>query len=780
MIREANILGSTCSRICPYLGLCEKDCKRALIDRPIKIGLLQRFATEYEEQTKLEILQKVSPTKEKIAIIGSGPAGLAASSALAQKGYAVTVFEKDSVIGGVLSKGIIPSRLPQEIVDSEINRIKNLGVEFKAKCEVGKDISVDELKSQGFKAFLIATGNTNSKTLGIPNSDAKGIFTAIDFLSRAKVTNENIVIDKKIVVIGGGDVAIDSSLTAALLSAKKVSILYRRRLQDMPATPEEIQLASDLKLNIYSNFTPFEYSVREGILNGIRAKGTYDASEIFLDADIVIEAIGQTAYDVRKIFSEIELNDKLGIKLTNSRMTSLKGVFAAGDITNGGETVVLAVKEGKEAAEEIDRYLSNKPQSFIIGKTQKDTSLEIEFCGVKCENPFFLSSSPVAHGYDMCASAFKSGWGGAAYKTITKINCDECSPRFDAIGKESTPFIGLKNMEQLSDWPFEKDFDHISKLKKDFPHKVIIASIMGSNENEWTELAKYAEQSGADIIECNFSCPQMTQHGTGSDVGQSPELVKLYSAATRRGTRLPILAKMTPNIGNMEIPAIASIDGGATGIAAINTIKAITAIDIDKFTCLPIVNGKSSISGYSGKAVKPIALRFIAQMLQHTKLKNIPISGMGGIETWKDAVEFFLVGSSNLQVTTSVMQYGYRIIDDLKSGLSNYLKISKFNSIKDIIGLALNNIIPADNLDRDFKIIPKIDLDKCIGCGRCYISCLDGAHQAIDWNSETRKPSINDNCVGCHLCKLVCPVECCISDGEIKFKPGRKPHEVIL
>ncbi|MEI6054588.1 MAG: NAD-dependent dihydropyrimidine dehydrogenase subunit PreA [Lentisphaerota bacterium] len=404
----------------------------------------------------------------------------------------------------------------------------------------------------------------------------------------------------------------------------------------------------------------------------------------------------------------------------------------------------------------------------------------MEFCGVKCENPFFLSSSPVSHGYDMCARAFKAGWGGAAYKTITKINCDECSPRFDAIGKESTPFIGFKNLEQLSDWPIEKDFEAIAKLKKDFPHKVIIASIMGSNEKEWTELAKYAEQSGADIVECNFSCPQMTQHGTGSDVGQSPELVKLYSFATRNGTRLPILAKMTPNIGNMEIPAIASIEGGATGIAAINTIKAITAIDIDKFTCLPIVNGKSSISGYSGKAVKPIALRFIAQMLQHPELKNIPISGMGGIETWRDALEFFLVGASNLQITTSVMQYGYRIVEDMKSGLSNYLRTKKFNSVKDIIGLALSNIIPADNLDRDFKIIPKIDANKCIGCGRCYISCCDAAHQAIDWNSETRKPSINDNCVGCHLCKLVCPVEDCITAGEIKFKPGRKPHEIVL
>lgn len=780
-IREANILGSTCSRVCPYSELCEKECKRALIDKPIEIGMLQRFATEYEEENNIEVLHQVPPSsKEKIAVIGSGPAGLAASATLALKGYAVTVFEKDSVLGGVLSTGIIPSRLPQKVVNSEINRIKNLGVKFITNCEVGKDISIAELKNQGFKAFLLATGNTNSKTMGLPNSNAQGIFTAIDFLSKAKVGNENIVKDKKIVVIGGGDVAIDSSLTSALQSAKKVSVLYRRRRQDMPATPEAMEIASDLKIDFYTNFTPVEYALSNGVLNGIKAKGTYDASEIFLDADIVIEAIGQAPYDIKKIFPDIELENKGAIKLSEGRKTNLIGVFAAGDITNGGQTVVLAVKEGKEAAEEIDKYLSNKPQSFNISKPKEDKSLEIDFCGVKCENPFFLSSSPVSHGYDMCAKAFKSGWGGVAYKTIVKFVCDECSPRFDAIGKESTPFVGFKNMEQLSESPFEKDFEDIAKLKKDFPNKIIIASIMGQTEEEWTELAKLAEQSGADILECNFSCPQVAKHGLGSDVGQNPDLVKRYSQATRKGTLLPILAKMTPNIGNMEIPALAAIEGGATGIAAINTIKAITAIDIDKFVCLPIVNGKSSISGYSGKAVKPIALRFITQMLQHSSLKNIPISGMGGIETWRDAVEFFLVGASNLQVTTSVMQYGYRIVEDMKSGLSGYLKVKKFNSIKDIIGLALNNIIHADNLDRDFKIIPNIDSDKCVGCGRCYISCYDAAHQAIDWNTEIRRPSINNNCVGCHLCKLVCPVEGCITAGEIKFKPGRTSHDIII
>lgn len=778
-IREANILGAVCSRVCPHNDLCEKECNRKKIDKPIEIGLLQRFATEYEEKHKLEILQKGTEKEKKIAVIGSGPAGLSAAAKLSTLGYQVTVFEKNKVSGGILSTGIVLARLPHEIVAKEIERIKKLGVTFENDCEVGKDITIDELKKEGFEAFLITTGYTQSKKIGIDNADTKGIYGALDYLAIARVQNCNVAEDKKVVVIGGGDVAIDAALTSVLQGAKKTTILYRRRLQDMPATIESLEIARDLRVDIFTTFTPMKYIQKDGLLTGIKANGTYDNSEITLDADIIVEAIGQSPYNVEKIFPKIDLKDNKIV--ANEGRTNLEGVFAAGDIVNGGNTVAQAVKEGKIAAESIDKYLNKEKSAiFNIGKAKKDRLLEIEFCGVKCENPFFLSSSPVGHSYDMCSKAYKTGWGGIVYKTIVKFVCNECSPRFDNISKENTPFIGFKNMEQLSERHYEEDFEDIVKLKRDFPNKVLVASIMGQNHKEWTELAKLAEQAGADMIECNFSCPQVTMHGLGSDIGQDPLLVKEYTNSTRRGTRLPILAKMTPNIGNMEIPAIAAIEGGTTGIAAINTIKSITAIDIDKFVCLPIVNGKSSISGYSGKAIKPIALRFITQMKQHPKLKNVPISGMGGIETWQDALEFLLVGATNLQATTSIMQYGYRIVEDMKDGLAYYLKQKKFDSIRDIVGLALNNIVPAENLDRDFKIIPDINYDKCIGCGRCYISCYDAAHQAIDWNEERKQPKVNDNCVGCHLCINVCPVSGCITSGEVKFKEGAKKRNIIV
>lgn len=406
--------------------------------------------------------------------------------------------------------------------------------------------------------------------------------------------------------------------------------------------------------------------------------------------------------------------------------------------------------------------------------------LSINYLGVNCINPFFLSSSPVGSNYDMVAKCFETGWGGVFYKTIGIFVADECSPRFDQTNKEGIPWLGFKNMEQISDKPTETNFENIMKLKRDYPDHVIVASIMGSSEEEWKELAKMSDQAGADLIEGNFSCPQMTSHAMGSDVGSNPELVKSYCKAVASVTKTPFIAKMTPNITNMEIPALAALEGGALGISAINTIKSITNLDFENLTAMPVVDGKSSISGYSGAAIKPIALRFITQLMQNERISKCELSGIGGIETWKDCIEFLLLGCRNIQVTTGIMQYGYRIVEDMISGVSHFMDEHGYNKIEDFIGLALPNIIPAEELNRDFKVLPAFDDDKCIGCGRCYISCYDGAHQAIDWNEEKRRPELNDNCVGCHLCLNVCPVQGCITPGEIKWKEDRTQTDIKL
>ena len=406
--------------------------------------------------------------------------------------------------------------------------------------------------------------------------------------------------------------------------------------------------------------------------------------------------------------------------------------------------------------------------------------LSITFMGVKFENPFCLSSSPVGNCYDMCSKAYEAGWGGVVFKTIGPKHylIDEVSPRFDALTKEATGFVGFKNMEQIAEHSLEENLSDLRKLKKNYPNKVLIASIMGSNEEDFFELAKLVTEAGADMIELNFSCPQMTSHAMGSDVGSNPELCEKYCKAVRRATSLPFMAKMTPNITNMCEPAYASILGGANGISAINTIKSIINVDLDHHVGLPIIDGKSSISGYSGKAVKPVALRFIQQMRTDPRLKDVEISGIGGVETWEDAAEFILLGAKNIQVTTAIMQYGYRIIDDLTNGLMHYMQKEGVDSLEELVGLANKNIIPAEELNRDYKVYPSIDYDKCIGCGRCEISCYDGAHQAMEWDSEKRRPSCNlEKCVGCLLCGLVCPVNA-ITLGKRELKPNRKPKNL--
>ena len=398
-----------------------------------------------------------------------------------------------------------------------------------------------------------------------------------------------------------------------------------------------------------------------------------------------------------------------------------------------------------------------KPE-LEISPPEDENRLCAEFCGIPLENPFLLSSSVVASTYDMCARAFDAGWAGVAYKTICSFPIHEASPRFSAITGDSGSIIGFKNIEQLSDHSVAENMEIFRRLKGNYPTKFILASIMGQNEKEWEDLARLCEENGADAIELNFSCPNMADGGLGSDIGQVPALVERYTAAARRGTSIPILAKLTPNVAKMSPAAEAAKRGGADGIAAINTIKSIIGVSPHTYVSAPAVHGMSAVGGYSGNAVKPIALRFIAELAQNPVLAGMHLSAMGGVETWQDALEFLLLGAGSIQATTAVMQYGYRIIDDLKAGLNLYLAEKGLDSVEATRGLAVDSVSETtDVLERDTIVFPKFHREKCIGCGRCFISCADGGHQAIQL-SKDRKPILDPGkCAGCHLCVLVCP-----------------------
>ena len=411
------------------------------------------------------------------------------------------------------------------------------------------------------------------------------------------------------------------------------------------------------------------------------------------------------------------------------------------------------LEEAQKACIHYDRPLRIREMADAITESPAEgklPSLRINFCALSCENPFFLASSAVCTNYEMVASAFEAGWAGVFYKTICLEDIREVSPRFDALQREDRSFAGFRNMEQLSENPPEVDFDILRRLKRDYPSKIVIASIMGKDEKEWIQLARMAQDAGVDAVELNFSCPQMRYSGMGSDVGQDHEQVLILTAQVKRAVSIPVIPKMTPNIGSMVTVSTAAYFAGADAISAINTIKSVTLTQRSE------VSGKHMVSGYSGRAIKPIALRFILEMSANPLMRHLQISDIGGIYTWRDALDYIQMGCRNLQVCTAVMENGQRIIDDLIWGLQNYMLERGITSLSQLVGEEVPKFEIPSQVDRDTKVFPLINREKCIGCGRCYISCRDGGHQAIAF--EDRKPRIlGDKCVGCHLCTLVCP-----------------------
>ncbi len=400
--------------------------------------------------------------------------------------------------------------------------------------------------------------------------------------------------------------------------------------------------------------------------------------------------------------------------------------------------------------------------------------LSANLAGIKSPNPFWLASAPPTNSGYQVMKAFDAGWGGAVWKTLG-VPVINTSSRYGAINYRSNRMVGFNNIELITDRPLADNLREIEEVKKYFPNHAVVASLMVESRAEWHQIVKDAENAGADGLELNFGCPHgMCERGMGSAVGQEPDVLKTIVGWVKEVATKPVIVKLTPNITDVTEPALAAVQGGADAISLINTIQSLVGVDLDSFVPYPIVDGQSTNGGYCGPAVKPIALNMVKNCAQHPGV-NIPISGIGGIENWRDAVEHMLLGASNVQVCTAAMHYGFGIVREMIPGLENYMREKGFQKLEDLIGKALPNVKTWEHLNLTYQVKAKINADKCIGCQLCYIACDDGAHQAIALQNGSRVPEIiEENCVGCNLCSLVCPVEECIT---MERKDDGKQHE---
>lgn len=403
-------------------------------------------------------------------------------------------------------------------------------------------------------------------------------------------------------------------------------------------------------------------------------------------------------------------------------------------------------------------------------RNSNEVDLSVDFCGLHFENPFMLSSAPPTATGEMIRRAFETGWGGAVTKTLAVEPTANVRPRFAKLVFEDKKMIGFKNIELITDRPLEYWLPEIEKTKKEYPNKILFASIMATmNASDWQTVAQKVQDAGADALELNVSCPHgMPERGMGAAIGQNPELTARVTKWVKEVAHVPVMVKMTPNVTDITLIARAAEKAGADALSGINTVLGFMGVDLETLEPKPSVNGRGAFGGCCGPAMKPIALRCVAQMAQSTKL---PISGIGGISTWQDAAEFLMVGASTLQLCTAVMFNGYRIVNDLKTGLSNYLAEKGFGSVKDVIRLVLPKLGRVEQLDFTYKVISDISKEKCIRCDLCYLTCRDAGYQAIELDEE-RWPIVDEEkCDGCSLCFHVCPVWDCITMKKVEKLP---------
>jgi len=723
MIFSDNPLGLTCGMVCPTSDLCVGGCN--LYDSeegPINIGGLQQYATEVFKKMGVHQIRDPSLTpvdqlpesyREKIALVGCGPASISCATFLARIGYTnITIFEKYDFVGGLSSAEIPSFRLPYDVVQFEVQMMLDLGVKIETGKELGKDFTIQSLKDEGYGAVFLGIG------MGAPQlirefeglKEEQGFYTSKTFLPKVSKASKPGMCGCKsklpelyghVLVLGAGDTAFDCATSAFRCGAKRVTVTFRRAFRHMRAVPEEVDIAK----NEACDFLPF-CSPKAVILNDAghishmefyrmeeQADGSYKVDEdqvLKVRADFIISAFGSHIPDsLRQSLAPLPVSDRDSvIKVDDvTGQTELPWVFAGGDIVGNG-TTVEAVNDGKQAAWWIHSYLQSqhglaipkKPELPLFYTAIDQVDISVEVCGINFPNPFGLASATPCTSGPMIDRAFAAGWGFAVTKTysLDKDLVTNVSPRIvrgtttgHLFGPGQSSFL---NIELISEKTCAYWCKTIKDLKEKYPSQVVIASIMCSfNKADWQELVRITLEAKPDALELNLSCPHgMGERGMGLACGQNPDLVRDICRWVKEVCPIPFFAKLTPNVTDVATIAQAAYEGGASGVTAINTVSGLMGLNA-KGEAWPRVGSdkRTTYGGMSGNATRPIALKAVSNVAR--KIPGFPILATGGIDSADTTLQFIYAGASVVQICSAIQNQDFTIIQDYISGLKALL-----------------------------------------------------------------------------------------------------------
>ncbi|XP_046578093.1 dihydropyrimidine dehydrogenase [NADP(+)]-like isoform X1 [Haliotis rubra] len=731
-ILSDNPLGLTCGMVCPTSDLCVGGCNLdASEEGPINIGGLQQFATEIfktmnipqiRDPSLVPVDQLPASYRSKIALIGCGPASISCATFLARLGYSdITVFEKNEYLGGLSTSEIPQFRLPISVVDFEIQLMKDLGV----KVETGRslstaDISLKSLQQQGYKAVFIGIGLPDPKKIPIfaNLTEDMGFQTSKSFLPKVAAASKSGMCSCKtqlpqlhgnIIVLGAGDTAFDCATSALRCGVKRVFVVFRKGFTNIRAVPEEMELAKVEKCEFMPFMSPKQVLTKNGRISAMEFLRTEQNDEgewiedeeqlVRVKANFIISAFGSglTEDDVIQALNPIKLNRwNLPEVDTSTMQTSEPWVFCGGDIAGVAQTTVESTNDGKIASWHLHRYLQSLDGVSVAPEPSlpnfftpiDEVDLSVEICGLRFPNPFGLASAPPTTSSPMIRRGFEAGWGFALTKTFSldKDIVTNVSPRI-VRGTTSGHLFGpgqgsFLNIELISEKTAAYWCASVTELKKDFPDRIVIASIMcGYSKEDWTELAQMAEKAGSDALELNLSCPHgMGERGMGLACGQNPEMVRNICRWVREAVKIPFFAKLTPNVTSIAVIAQAAYEGKADGVTATNTVSGLMGLRTNA-TAWPSVGKehRTTYGGVSGNAIRPIALRAVSDIGRN--LPNFPILATGGIDSAEAGLQFLQAGASALQVGSAVQNQDFTVVQDYISGLKTLLYLQSLDQL---------------------------------------------------------------------------------------------------